>query len=47
MFTRSSLYPELSIFVDGLLVVQQNLHRLNVLLVDGVEERVLRLHFKL
>ena len=33
--------PQLSLLVDGLLVIKQHLHRLDVLLVDGVKEGVL------
>ena len=47
MFTRSPLYPEFSIFVDGLLMVQYDLHRLNVLLVDGVKQSVPGLNLEL
>ena len=47
MFTRSTLYPEFSIFVDGLLMVQDDLHRLNVLLVDGVKQSVPGLNLEL
>ena len=36
----------LSLLVDALLVLEQHLHRLDVLLVDGVQQSVLRLHLK-
>ena len=38
--------PGLPLGVDALLVVQQDLHSLHILLIDGVQQRVLRLHLR-
>ena len=35
--------PEVALLVDALLMVQQNLHRLHVLFMDGVQESILGL----
>lgn len=39
-------HMQFSMHVLGLLVLQQHLHGLHVLLVDGVEQCILRLHLR-